>query len=108
MIVYKLQQPIKSMNDTEISELNLDYDALTLGDLRTANKIAAMVSENGLESFNNTSLSPRLNSELRIGIAWAAALKGTKGISLNDVYQLSLVDSMCLSENALSEYLFRG
>ena len=107
MITYQLQQPIKSMNDTDITELNLDYDALTLGDLKTANRIAAMVSDTSPEALTGSNLSPRLNSELRIGIAWAAALKGTKGITLNDVLQLSLVDSMCLSENALSEYLFR-
>lgn len=107
MITYQLQQPIKSMNDTEITELNLDYDALTLGDLKTANRIAAMISDTSPEALAGSNLSPRLNSELRIGIAWAAALKGTKGITLNDVYQLSLVDSMCLSENALSEYLFK-
>lgn len=107
MITYQLQQPIKSMNDTDITELNLDYDALTLGDLKTANKIAAMISDTSPEALAGSTLSPRLNSELRIGIAWAAALKGTKGITLNDVYQLSLVDSMCLSENALSEYLFK-
>lgn len=107
MVNYKLQKPIKSMSDVEITELNLDYDALTLGDFKTANKIASMISESQPGAVNNSDVSPRLNSDLRIGVAWAAALKGTKGISIHDVLQLSLVDAMCLSEDALSSYLFR-
>lgn len=107
MTTYKLQKPIKSMSDEDITELTLDYDALTLADFKTANKVASMISESQTGSVSNSDVSPRLNSDLRIGVAWAAALKGTKGIAIHDVLQLSLVDAMCLSEDALSSYLFR-
>ena len=107
MNAYALQKPITLMNGNEISELNLDYDKLSMGDLRTANKIAKMIADPSLGNVDNGSVSPRLDPNVRIGIAWVAAIKGTPGLMVDDVLKLSLVDAMCLSEDALSNYLFR-
>lgn len=110
MSAYKLQKSITLTNGTEIKELNLDFEALTMADLKTANKISAMINDNGLgtnANVNNVSMSQRLDPNLRIAIAWVAAIKGTQGLMVNDVLKLSMLDAMCLGEEAMTEYLFR-
>ena len=107
MSEFKLNKPITLTNGNEISELNLDYDALAMPDLKTANRIAKMIDESSAGDVDNSVVSQRLNPNLRIAIAWVAAIKGTPGIMVNDVLKLSMVDAMCLGEDALANYLFR-
>lgn len=103
---YELEKPISLMNGNEVTEIVLKWDALTYGDLKTANKIAKMIDENSAGSVDNATVSPRLDPNLRIAIAWCAAIKGTPGLAVNDILQLSMVDALCLSEEALTNYLF--
>lgn len=104
---YGLSKPISLMNGNEISELNLEWDSLSMADLKTANKISRMVDDNSIGDMDNSSVSQRLNPNLRVGIAWCAAIKGTPGLMLNDVLKISLVDALCLSEECLTNYLFK-
>lgn len=106
MIEFELERPITLNNGNEVHELHLDYDALSMADLKTAQKISRMISEPSA-SVEAMSASPRLDPNARIGIAWVAAIKGTKGLQVNDVLSLSMKDAICLSECALSDYLFR-
>lgn len=106
-IKYELNSSIKLMNGNEINELALDYDKLSCGDLKTANRIAKMIAESSTNDVDTSKLSPRLDPNLRIGIAWVAAIKGTPGLTVNDVLQLGMLDALCLSEQVLSDYLFR-
>lgn len=104
---YKLSKPITLINGNEISEIVLDWDALTMADLKTSNKIAKMIADPSLGDVDTSTLSPRLNSDLRIAIAWCAAIKGTPGLMVNDVLKISMIDALCLSEESLTNYLFR-
>lgn len=107
MTVFKLSRPLMLLNGKEISELNLNYDVLSMADLKTANRIAKMITDSQAGDVDNATVSPRLDSNLRVGIAWVAAIKGTAGLGVNDALNLSLVDAVCLSEDALTNYLFR-
>ena len=107
MVEFKLTKSISLLNNNELSSLNLDFDALTMSDLKTSNKIAKMIDDNTVGEIDNGAVSPRLNPNLRIAIGWCAALKGTPGLMVNDVLKLAMVDALCLSETVLSEYLFR-
>ena len=104
MTEYKLCKELNTISGQTITELHLDFDALSMADLKTAQRISGMVADASNVDIMNT--SPRLDSNLRIGIAWVAAIKGTKGIQVNDVLTLSLKDAVCLSEIALSDYFF--
>ena len=104
MIEYKLEKELSTISGQNISALQLDFDALSMSDLKTAQRIAKMVADGS--SVDVMATSPRLDSNLRIGIAWVAAIKGTKGVQVNDVLTISLKDAVCLSELALSDYLF--
>lgn len=105
MVEYKLEKELQTISGQQITELHLDFDSLSMADLKTAQRISGMVADGTNIDVMNT--SPRLDSNLRIGIAWAAAIKGTKGLQVNDVLAIGLRDAVCLSEIALSDYLFR-
>ena len=104
MIDYTLDKTLTAISGETVTDLHLDFEALSMADLKTAQKIAKMVSDSsGVEAI---SASPRLDPDFRLGVAWVAAIKGTKGIQVNDVLAISMKDAICLSEVALSEYLF--
>ena len=103
MIDYKLEKPLTTISGQQITDLKLDFDALTMADLKTAQRIAKMVADGGIDIM---STSPRLDSNLRTGVAWVAAIKGTSGLQVNDVLTISLKDAVCLSEVALADYFF--
>ena len=107
MTTYKLNKAIKLLNGDEIDTLTLDYDALTLSDLRTANKITNMIGDSIVGTIDNGSLSPRLDPNLRTAIAFVAAIKGTPGLRVDDVLKVSMVDALCLGEDCMSNYLFK-
>lgn len=107
MTTYKLNKAIKLLNGNEIDTLTLDYDALTLSDLRTANKITNMIGDSIVGTIDNGSLSPRLDPNLRTAIAFVAAIKGTPGLRVDDVLKVSMVDALCLGEDCMSNYLFK-
>lgn len=105
MVEYKLERELTTISGQQITELHLDFEALSMADLKTAQRISGMVADGS--NIDVMSTSPRLDSNLRIGIAWVAAIKGTRGLQVNDVLTLSLKDAVCLSELCLSDYLFR-
>lgn len=107
MITYKLTKPITLLNGKEVDTLTLDYESLTLSDLRTANKIVGMIGDSTVGNIDNGSLSPRLDPNLRTAIAFVAAIKGTPGLHVDDVLKVSMVDALCLGEDCLSNYLFK-
>lgn len=105
MVDYKLERELTTISGQQITELHLDFEALSMADLKTAQRISGMVADGS--NIDVMSTSPRLDSNLRIGIAWVAAIKGTKGLQVNDVLGIGLKDAVCLSELCLSDYLFR-
>lgn len=104
MVEYKLQRELTTISGQTITELHLDFDALSMADLKTAQRISGMVADGS--NIDVMTTSPRLDSNLRIGVAWAAAIKGTKGLQINDVLTIGLKDAVCLSELCLSDYFF--
>ena len=105
MVDYKLERELTTISGQQITELHLDFESLSMADLKTAQRISGLVADG--TNIDVISTSPRLDSNLRIGIAWVAAIKGTKGVQVNDVLAIGLKDAVCLSELCLSDYLFR-
>lgn len=107
-VKFKLEKTIKLANGNEINELTLKFAALTCADLKTANRICNLLSSGGIANADSVgTLSPRLNPELRTAIGFVAGIKGTPGLMVDDILQLSLADGLELSEIVLSDYLFR-
>jgi hypothetical protein len=98
----KLRKPIILDDGSQIDELNFAWDALCYADLASAKRVKALVSQ-GVNL--DVAVSPKLDTDLRIGIAWVAAMKADKRLALNDILKLSLVDSLELSDNCVDDYL---
>lgn len=101
---FKLYKPVKLASGDTIESLELVFDSLCLVDIKNARKVKSMVST--VNAMQNESVSPRLDSDLRIGLAWVAAMKSDNRISINDAVNLSPKDAFMLSEEVLSSYLF--
>lgn len=102
---FQLTRPIKLSSGDTVESLDLDFDSLSLVDIKNARKVKALICDmNGVS--DNTSVSPRLDESLRIGLAWIAAMKTDKRLSINDVILLSAKDALVLSEEVLTSYLF--
>lgn len=103
---FTLSKPLNLSSGETVSELNLDFSLLTLVDIKNARKVKAFIADNTLGEVDNSTVSPRLDPDLRIGMAWVSAVKGDKRLTLNDVLLLSAKDALELSEVTLTEYLF--
>lgn len=104
MVEFTLSKPIIA-KEQKITTLNMDFDALSLADIKNARKVRSFLCDDTPNDVNAGKLSPRLDEYLRIGLAWIAALKNDNRLTLNDVLQLSAKDALSLSESAL-DYLF--
>lgn len=102
---YTLSKSITISNGETVSELTMDFDALSLSDIRNARKVRAYLVDERPGEVPTSAVSPRLDENLRIGLAWVAACKAHAGLSIQDVLLLSAKDALGLSDAAL-EYLF--
>lgn len=92
-----LQRPINT-DDAVISELNLDFDALTAADFRQISKLESMISDNTSMSVKDMGTPKKLSFEFHLATAFLAAVKGTQGLSVFDFTKLSMEDSLALEE----------
>ena len=99
---FELHKPIKLDNGETVTSLELDFEALSLADIRQAQKVKAFYADQQQAgTVSASALSPRLDEGLRIGLAWVAAMKSDRRLLLNDALKLSAKDALLLSEEAL-------
>lgn len=101
MSEYKLKRPLITSAGDTIEVLNLDWDNLSFGDFQTVRRVRLMMGE--VSSSDN--VSPKLDNSLRIALAWVAAVKGTKGLVVEDCVRLSMRDTLELSDECFDDYL---
>ena len=105
-MLFKLNKNITLASGDVIAELDLDFDNLSFLDLKNAKKVCAWLEPNATSAnVDSTALSPRLDANFRIGLAWIAAMKSNSKLNVNDVLLLSAKDALLLSEEALN-FLF--
>lgn len=100
---FSLRKPIQTETGETVKELNLDWDSLSFSDIASAGKVKAFLSSNA--QTQEGTISPKLDNNLRISIAWIAAVKGTKGLVLQDCLKLGLADALDLSDECIDSYL---
>lgn len=103
-LTFELSKPIFCQG-VEVKALSMDFDSLTVPDIKNARKVRAFLCEESAKDVSAGKLSPRLDENLRIGLAWIAAMKQDNRLTLNDVLQLSAKDALNLAEESL-DYLF--
>ena len=104
MFTFKLSKAI-NCSGCDISELNLDFEALSTADFRAAQKVRALISDSQSVDASKMFSVLRLDAEFQIAVGWIAACKGTEGVNQPDFLKLSLLDSLKLGEET-SNYFF--
>ena len=83
----------------EVSILHFDLDSLSPIDYRQALGIEARLRG---EKFRlDISLGKRTSSEFRIAVAWIAAVRGTKGLCIDDIDRIHILDLLELETRGL-------
>lgn len=84
----KLRKPLNTLGGEKIEELSFDFEALTPMDYRNILSIESRLKGQNVE----LTVSRKTSSEFRIASAWIAAVKGTKGVCMDDIDRLSFLD----------------
>ena len=104
MFTLKLSKTI-NCSGRDITELNLDFEALSTADFRAAQKVRALINDAQSIEASKMFAALRLDAEFQIAVGWIAACKGTDGVNQPDFLKLSLLDSLKLGEET-SNYFF--
>lgn len=99
---YTLKKKIVTLAGDEITELHFDFDSLTPLDyrqiVRIEGKLKGISPENPSLDIN---LGKKASSEFRMAAAWIAAVKGTKGLCVDDLDKLSMADLLEMETEGL-------
>lgn len=109
----KLYKPITISTGETLDELELDFDSLSIADIKNAKKVKTYLGDDQSINVGNVEnasvsagmLSPKFDMNLRIGLAWVAACKTHKGLTIPDILLLSAKDALSLAEESL-DYVF--
>lgn len=97
----KLSKEIHALSGETISELVFDFEKLTPKDYRQIVRLEARFKASSLDgtpNFDVSMMSKKTSSEFRMATAWIGAVKGTKGLCLDDIDSISLLDLLELEE----------
>lgn len=96
-----LSKPFTALSGTDINALHFNFDAVKAIDYRQIVRLEARLRGNTAEIFDISSMSKKTSSEFRIAVAWIAAIRGTKGLCLDDIDNLSFADLIELEDFGL-------
>lgn len=91
-----LSEPIQTLGGQTFTELTLDFSGIRARDLATISRIEAKLKGGGAD-FNINNVSKTSSPEWRMAFSWLAACRGTKGLCVDDIENLSIPDCMELS-----------
>ena len=94
-----LNSPITSLSGETITELQFDFQGLKPRDYREMVKLESRLK--GAPSVQDQIQTKKTSPEFRMSAAWIAAVKGTKGICLDDIDSINVLDMLELEEVGL-------
>ena len=94
-----LSKPI-SANDTEINVLQLNFDVLSVADLRQVKKLEAQISDNQMVDAKDMAMPKNLSFEFQLASGFLAAVQGTDGLQIDDFTMLSMSDALAIAQAA--------
>ena len=95
-----LLKPFKLQDGNEITELSIQFDELSVADFRQISKLESMISDNKTVDASNMTRPKPLSFEFHLASGFTAAIKGTKGLKIEDFTKLPMTDAMKLAESA--------
>ena len=97
----ELTKPLHTLGGDDVTELVFAFDNIKAIDYRNISKVEARLRGNQ-DTFSVTALmSKKTTNEFRIATAWIAALKGTKGLCVDDIDNLDIRDFLELEQIGL-------
>ena len=94
-----LSKPI-SANGTEINVLQLNFDVLSVADLRQVKKLEAQISDKQTVDAKDMAMPKNLSFEFQLASGFLAAVKGTDGLQIDDFTMLSMSDALAIAQAA--------
>lgn len=88
----------------EITELTLNFEALTTSDFKAAQSLKAMISDSTSMDVSKVCSQLRLDSEFQISVGFVAACKGTEGLNRADFLRLPMIDALKLGEATFDNF----
>lgn len=96
----ELVEPLNTAGGEVLSELRLDFSKIRGRDYALISRIESRLKGDTL-SLSVGSLNKQASPEWRCAVSWVAAIRGTKGLCLDDIDALSLHDLLALESEAI-------
>lgn len=95
-----LQEPLITLGGVTLEELTLDFGAIKGRDYALISRLEKHLKGDGAD-LNFGNLSKQASPEWRAAVSWVAAMRGTKGLCMDDLDGLSLHDILELESSAI-------
>ena len=96
----ELVEPLYTAGGAVLSELRLDFGKIRGRDYALISRIESRLKGDTL-SLSVGSLNKQASPEWRCAVSWVAAIRGTKGLCLDDIDALSLHDLLALEGESI-------
>lgn len=96
----ELVEPLYTAGGAVLSELRLDFSKIRGRDYALISRIESRLKGDTL-SLSVGSLNKQASPEWRCAVSWVAAIRGTKGLCLDDIDALSLHDLLALEGESI-------
>lgn len=89
-----LSKPFLLQNGISIEALHLDFNALSIADLRQARKLESQVCDVHEIDVSSMLKSKAISFEFQLASGFLAAIKGTEGLLISDFLKLPMQDAL--------------
>ena len=96
----ELVEPIYTAGGAVLNELRLDFSKIRGRDYALISRIESRLKGDTI-SLSVGSLNKQASPEWRCAVSWVAAIRGTKGLCLDDIDALSLHDILALEGESI-------
>mgnify|MGYP006329923623 CR=1 FL=1 len=96
----ELVEPLNTAGGAVLNELRLDFSKIRGRDYALISRIESRLKGDTL-SLSVGSLNKQASPEWRCAVSWVAAIRGTKGLCLDDMDALSLHDLLALEGESI-------
>ena len=96
----ELVEPLYTAGGAVLNELRLDFSKIRGRDYALISRIESRLKGDTI-SLSVGSLSKQASPEWRCAVSWVAAIRGTKGLCLDDIDALSLHDLLALEGESI-------
>ena len=96
----ELVEPLYTAGGAVLNELRLDFSKIRGRDYALISRIESRLKGDTI-SLSVGSLNKQASPEWRCAVSWVAAIRGTKGLCLDDIDAMSLHDLLALESEAI-------